>query len=99
MTHPLDPRLCWAPRWQYDGQDTALQLLGETVAYLDVRIDDGRWFAQLRPSLAPFAGSIQRFCTDEAAGRRGCEAWAMRHLEHLLGEVEAARARRPRRVA
>lgn len=95
MDQSLDPRLRWGPRWQYDERYSALFLDDEVVASLDQKVDTGAWFARLRPFLEPFAPYIHRDCSSEEAGRRGCEAWAMRHLEHLLTEVAAAKARQP----
>lgn len=95
MHQPLDLRLRWGPRWQYDRGCSALFLEDEIVASLDQKIGTGAWFARLRPSLMPMAPYIQRDCSGEEAGRRGCEIWAMRHLDHLLSEVAAAKARRP----
>lgn len=92
---PLDPRLRWGPRWQYDPGRSALFLEGEVIASLHQKIDTGAWFARLHPSLVPMAPDLYRDCRGEDMGRRGCEAWAMRHLDHLLGEVAAAKARRP----
>ncbi len=51
---------------------------------MDQRVTGG-WFALLRP---PGRGHVTKDCTDEATGRAGCEAWALRHLAALQAYAE-----------
>ncbi|MCD7096924.1 hypothetical protein [Stenotrophomonas sp. MMGLT7] len=92
----LDPRLSWHPRWQYDTHATALHLDGVIVAMLLDRVD-GDWFARLEcQKLRIDEPLVTRRCSSFEAGRRGCEVWAMRHLDRLLTEVAEVKARRPK---
>lgn len=68
ITGPVDP-----------GPRNALYVGGTEVARLDKRIGGGR-IATLRP---PGYSQVVRQCTDQATGRAGCEAWALRHLAAL----------------
>ncbi|GHH56118.1 hypothetical protein [[Pseudomonas] boreopolis] len=93
---PLDPRLRWTRRSQYDEPGTALELDGEPVACLLERIDGG-WIARLEVQRSMSHPLVTRRCSSKASGRRGCEMWAMRHLDRLTAEVAQVKANKPAR--
>ncbi len=66
------------------GGANALYLGSLEVARMIDRMGGG-WFARLH---YPGRESILRDCTDEASGRRGCEAWAHRHRAELEAQAE-----------
>jgi hypothetical protein len=88
----LDSRLKWDQRWQHDPGKTALKLNGIMVAMLLDRVDGG-WLARLEVQRSMDSPIITRRCTSFEAGKRGCEIWAMRHIERLLVECAAAAAK------
>lgn len=66
---------------------------GMVVAFLMER-NDGGWMARLDAHKGIPHPLVTRQCTAFEAGKRGCEAWALRHAERLREEA----ASRPRLV-
>ena len=87
----LDPRLKWDQRWQHDPGRTALKLNGIAVAMLLDRTDGG-WLARIEVQKPFDHPLVTRRCSSYEAGQRGCEQWAMRHLDRLLVECAAVAA-------
>lgn len=89
----LDPRLHWAPRCHLDKLPTGLFLSDVMIASLHQRLD-GEWLAYLEQQVGNIrAPLVSRCCTSFELGQRGCELWAMRHLDRLLVEVQECHRR------
>lgn len=91
MDRKLPEGLHWRPRAQYDRDNAGLVLDGKEIAMLLQRVDL-TWFARLECHWPIRAPLVLRDCTDLESGRRGCEDWAIRHLDRLRAEM-AGRSR------
>jgi hypothetical protein len=56
------------------------------VARLTTKVSTGEWIAILR---YPNGESVWRPCSSYEAGRAGIEAWAERHREAIVADIEA----------
>lgn len=91
----IEPSLEWRPRHQHDRHRSALYLDGHLVATLSEKVTGG-WFARLDVQQGIDVYRT-RPCSSLEQGRRGCEAWALRHVDRLRAEIAASiKKRQPR---